>query len=287
MKGQHESDVVLSTQRRLRVQLLDCASAIAWSPARDLAAHLLLSLDDTEACWRMSVEWLRDAFDVDRVEGGAFEASTGTYALGRAQARRKDVYIPSVRGICMPLNSQVLRELTKTAGPAVFDDIKQATSLAPNLRQDLVRLGTRVKIASSLKFEGATFGFLCMDHVDRSGRWTSLLYERFDIVSGRVLGPILGASHNLACRIGADDPDAFHQRLLRLSPAERRVLELLGDGMSYKRIARQLGRSVHTVDHQLRSIRGKLEVASNIQVVGLLSRSPAEKPGGDPPARCN
>ena len=271
--------IVLSTQRRLRARLLDHASILPWAPARDLAAHLLLSLEDQRVCWTMSVEWLRDRFDVDRVEGGVCESDGGLYTLGSAQARRRDAVVPSVRGIRMPMDSAVLRSLASKSAPVVLEDITQARILDDGLRSDLIEVGTRMKIASSLHFEGTTFGFLCMDHVHRSIRLTDIQYERFHLVTGVVLGEILGAARSLG-RPG----EALEEPSLAdcLTPAERKVLALLGSGLGYKRIAQQLDRSTHTVDHQLRSIRAKLKVRTNMQLIALLSSSPALRSPAEP-----
>jgi DNA-binding CsgD family transcriptional regulator len=62
--------------------------------------------------------------------------------------------------------------------------------------------------------------------------------------------------------------------LSELTPAERRVALLAATGMSYKEIARQLQRSFSTVDHQLRSVRTKLGVASTGRLVRMLSAGP-------------
>ncbi len=278
--------IVLSAQHHLRAQLLDRTSVVGWAPARNLTAHLLLSLEDPEACWRMSVEWLRDHFDVDRVEGGACDGGDGFYALGHAQARRKDAIVPSVRGIRVPLSSRVLRSLSNTSKPLVFEDIAQASALEDGLRSALVKVGTRVKIAAPLHFEGATFGFLCMDRVNRSNRLTGIQYERFQLVTGVVLGEILGVSRRI--RMPVDDSNgSLESRLLSLTPAERKVLALLGNGLGYKQIAQQLSRSVHTIDHQLRSIRAKLHVGTNMQVIGLLSSAQTTRALTAPPTRHN
>lgn len=45
---------LLAAQRQLRLGLLDRPGAIRWRPARDLAAHLLLRLDEPMACWRQA-----------------------------------------------------------------------------------------------------------------------------------------------------------------------------------------------------------------------------------------
>jgi DNA-binding CsgD family transcriptional regulator len=62
-----------------------------------------------------------------------------------------------------------------------------------------------------------------------------------------------------------------HPVLAQLTPAERRVAELVAMGLSYKEVARRLGRSLSTIDHQLRSIRGKVVAASTARLVRLLN----------------
>jgi DNA-binding CsgD family transcriptional regulator len=57
-----------------------------------------------------------------------------------------------------------------------------------------------------------------------------------------------------------------------LTAAEKRVAILVLQGCSYKEIARQLGRSRSTIDHQLRSLRGKLGVHSTPKLHGALLR---------------
>ena len=57
-----------------------------------------------------------------------------------------------------------------------------------------------------------------------------------------------------------------------LTPAERSVAQLVAEGLSYKEVARKLGRSFSTVDHQLRSIRAKLGAPSTARLNVLLGR---------------
>ena len=60
---------VYATQRGLRTRLLD-HSAIRDTPARDLAAHMLLSLDDLPSCWSIATNWPRIELGCQRVDTG-------------------------------------------------------------------------------------------------------------------------------------------------------------------------------------------------------------------------
>jgi DNA-binding CsgD family transcriptional regulator len=84
-----------------------------------------------------------------------------------------------------------------------------------------------------------------------------------------VLGPILATSRRLGM-----EPSLLAQ----LTPAERRVAELVAAGLSYKEIARRLDRSVSTIDHQLRSVRRKLGARSNSRLVRMLADQLAAAP---------
>lgn len=58
---------------------------------------------------------------------------------------------------------------------------------------------------------------------------------------------------------------------LDLTPAELRVARLVVQGLSYKEIAREIDRSLSTVDHHLRHIRDKLNVHSTSRLIHVLN----------------
>ncbi|MCD9007898.1 helix-turn-helix transcriptional regulator [Luteimonas sp. XNQY3] len=71
----------------------------------------------------------------------------------------------------------------------------------------------------------------------------------------------------------APDPSAMHALplLQRLSPSERRVAALIGEGLRNADIAARLCRSPKTVESQISAIYRKLDVSSRAQLVRLLS----------------
>jgi DNA-binding CsgD family transcriptional regulator/PAS domain-containing protein len=60
--------------------------------------------------------------------------------------------------------------------------------------------------------------------------------------------------------------------LVRLTPRERELAELVGDGHGNAAVARQLGKSVHTVKKQLQAVFRKLGVERRSQLIAMLSR---------------
>lgn len=64
----------------------------------------------------------------------------------------------------------------------------------------------------------------------------------------------------------------------QLTRSERNILELLLAGRSNAEIARQRGRSVRTVAHQVDSIFRRLGVGSRLELFALCSQSKADEP---------
>lgn len=271
---------VLASQRQLRCQLLDRQSAISWRPSRELAAQLLLRLDDPKDCLQHSTEWIREAFDVERVDGGYGNPSALTYAPASAEARSRDIDVPSLRGVHISNHDPAVVRLWMSPRPIVISEIAQEKLLRSDLREALLAVGTYSKIAVALQHQGHRFGLLCIDHVEKHRDWSSEQYACFDSLSREVLGPILLASARMAS--SADDPApntneaSFDTLVQRLTPAEKRVARLAAVGMSYKEIARAVNRSFSTVDHQLRSIRHKLDATSNARLIKVLASCDAQ-----------
>jgi AraC-like DNA-binding protein/DNA-binding CsgD family transcriptional regulator len=94
-------------------------------------------------------------------------------------------------------------------------------------------------------------------------------FESCPVLSTPARGPIGAPRAIPRSMVAADEtPDG----LRCLTPAERSVVRLVAEGLSYKEIARKLERSFSTVDHQLRSIRAKLGAASTARLNVLLGR---------------
>ena len=65
-----------------------------------------------------------------------------------------------------------------------------------------------------------------------------------------------------------------------LTPREREVLELVGEGLSNQEIADRMGLAEKTIKHHMTNILGKLQVRSRVEAALLAYR---EGVGGLPP----
>lgn len=276
-----DAEHLLDLQRGLRAQLLDRPS-IGWRPARDLAAHLLLHLDDTSFCLQLSVQWLRDALDADRVGAGFGSPRAATYRP-QAEALRPTRPVPSMAKASIDATDPGVQGVWSSPRVTVFGDVEQERSFGAGLRTSLLRFGSRNILATTFRHRGAAIGMTCADWMEPRVIAGDRRCQRLQEVATLVLGPVLGAAASLerVDGLAAGTPARSGQPpwLSQLTPAERRVAQLAATGMSYKQIARSLQRSFSTVDHQLRSVRGKLGVASMGQLVRVLGSGQGQARG--------
>jgi DNA-binding CsgD family transcriptional regulator len=260
---------VLDLQRALRQRLLS-GRQIAWRPARDLAAHMLLHLDDAQGCLQLAVQWMRDAFDADRVDAG-FGAPRDVVYRPQAEALRTTRSVPSMLGAAIDAADGGVQGVWASRRVVLFRDIAQERRMGARLRASLLGVGSRSIIATALRDRGAPVGLTCADWMECRVAADDARCARLQELSDGVLGPIIAAARSLGEQAPCGVPAGAHLLLRGLSPAERRVALLAASGMSYKDIARRLDRSFSTVDHQLRSVREKLGVRSAGELVRILN----------------
>ena len=265
---------LLHTQRALRRRLFDSGEALRWPPGQDLAARLLLYLDDARACWTMTAHWLQDLLGADRVDAGpgGFIDRTGGPRAYRAVAEvcRHGTGWPSVLGVAVDAAQPELRALWRTEVVAI-PAVARARSVSAPMRQALAMAGVKAKFALPLRGNSGPLGIVCADWQRESPDWPADVCNQLPRSARDAIGPILAAAVELGEERPAGGLAAVDPALLaRLTPAEQRLALLVADGLSYGELAARLGRSHATVDHQLRSIRAKLGVRSTARLVRLL-----------------
>ncbi|MGY4175912.1 DNA-binding CsgD family transcriptional regulator [Bradyrhizobium sp. USDA 4518] len=277
---------VFVKQRKLRTRLLDCG-AIRNAHARDLAAHMLLYLDDLSGCWSIATSWLRAELRCQRVDTGFGMREARDYFPGFAEAKDANYDVPSFGGKAVDNRDAAMQAMWLDPHPVIFADIKQDSRITMRLRQRLAGARTKSKFAWALRTGRGSYGLICADWTEHFAPWESGLYDCFEQTVVDVLNPIVAVAKEIADR----DPVSRNGEaqggypltlsmglsapawLATLTQSEIEVATLVAKGMSYKEIARVRRRSFSTIDHQLRSIRQKTGVSSTSALVSLLART--------------
>lgn len=116
---------VFATQQRLRAQLLD-GNFIRHRRARDLAAHMLLNLDDLPACWSLATNWLRAELGCHRVDAGFGAQQASEYFLSYAEAKDTDYDVPTLGGPAVDNRDPVMQAMWLAPRPVIFADAAAA-----------------------------------------------------------------------------------------------------------------------------------------------------------------
>lgn len=274
---------VYDAQIRLRSELLDKPN-INQNGARDLAAHMLLHLDDLPECWNIATNWLRYELGCQRVDTGFGQAYDLIYIPGYSEAKNPDYDVPSFSGEKLQNRDPFMQLLWSKSRPLAFADIKQDRRTTSGLRQLLSSVQTKSKFASALRTSEGEYGLICADWTEHFAPNNSDLFDCFEQTVSDVLSPIIAVAKKIADSqsaspassdeevITSDAEDVNSGALVGLTSSEIEVARLVAQGFSYKEIARIRERSLSTIDHQLRSIRRKMGVTSTANLVSLLAR---------------
>lgn len=272
------SDDVLQQQRRLKRDLLDAPHAIRWPSARELAAYMLLSIDEPEVCWRSALDFLRQNLGVERVDGGYASPDDDIYWPASSECR-SGPEVPSLIGMAVDNHAPAARQIWLAGRPLVHNDMTQDLVFDDHLRKHFLAIGTVGKMTCAVVFRNEPIGLVCADRMSTGNGWQAAHYDCFDSVTRDVMAPILHAARMLTSQFGLATPSGKRAErsrwtpgLATLSRAELQVCRLVAEGLSYKEIALRINRSFSTVDHHLRSIRTKLQIRSTGKLVSELSK---------------
>ncbi len=270
---------LLAAQRCLRDRILSGRVKSEGRHGRDLAAEMLLYLDEPQSCWEACARWLMSVTGADRIDAGFSSAQEICYRP-TFELVRAGVVLSRVLGAAMDARDPGIAGVWESPCVVVIDDVRRDRRLGPGLRAALLAAGTGRKLAVALRDGGRDVGLLCVDAVSAVETWRVDDCRQFDSVARDVIAPILAASRRFAVENGqaakAFGPARDAEKCRGLTPAELRVARLVLAGCNYKEIARRLDRSASTIDHQLRSMREKLGVNSTAKLMrDLMALVPA------------
>jgi DNA-binding CsgD family transcriptional regulator len=262
-----------SAQRCLRADLLDHPN-VRYRPARDLAAHMLLHLDDIRQCWSVATTWLRAELGCHRVDTGFGAQVAVCYSPGFSEAKAPDIEVPSFAGRPVDNRDAMMQAMWVADRPLVYADIKQDRRISARMRQRMSGAQTRSKFAWALTSSAGSYGLICADWTEYAAPSDSDLYDCFERTVSDVLSPVIHVAKALHDRQTASRTidQAQPHGLASLTASEAEVARLVAKGLSYKEIARLRGRSFSTIDHQLRSIREKTGTSSTAALISALAR---------------
>jgi len=244
-----------TTIKELRARIIDGQARSAPAAMIDCAAHMLLYADDLASVERIGMNHLLDRFDATRIDLGFGSPHSAIYAAANF-ARRDGCDAPSPIGIELPNRDRGIQIVWEVNKP-VYIDIERDPALARMRSMIRETFRTKAKIAHRLEYRSELFGIICVDDTEEARRWEDRDHAYLNRFVNSFLAPILYECRAMQTQ-AAIGP---------LTDAEKAVVRLASIGLTYKQIARRLGKSPNTVDNQLRRIRAKLGVHNQVELV--------------------
>lgn len=220
-------------------------------------------LDDHEVVRR----GLRDLLDAEPDLTVVGDAADARQALARAPALRPDVAVLDVR----------LGSSTDGGDHEGIDVCRELRGALP---------GLACLILTSFDDDEALFDAImagAAGYVLKQIKGSDLVTAIRTVAAGRsMLDP--GATARVLARVRGPVAPAGPPELARLSPRERQILDLIGEGLTNRQIADRLFLAEKTVKNRISAILTKLKVGRRIQAAVIAERvrdrEPEEIPGG-------
>jgi DNA-binding CsgD family transcriptional regulator len=246
-----------ATLYKLRRTVLDAQRGVVPPSMLDCGAHMLLYFDEPSVMKRIGLQHLLERFGATRGDIGLGSAYDPIYRPSAVETHA-DYDVPNILGVAHPNRDRAIQSVWQSNHPIYFDVVYDP--IMNRLLPAMKRFRTRAKMTRRLEYRNRSFGLICIDHTEERRRWNrgDLLYlDQFVL---NFLSPIVAASRF---------SQAEGHRAL--TEAERAVVRLAAQGLSYKEIAAALHKSPYTVDNQLRRIRERLGVHNKIELVRACS----------------
>ncbi|NEC84629.1 response regulator transcription factor [Streptomyces sp. SID12501] len=210
-------------------------------------------LDDHEVVRRGVRELLSVEDDIEVVG----EAGTAAEALARIPATRPDVAVLDVR-------------LPDGSGVEVCREIRS---------QDV---GVKCLMLTSFADDEALFDAImagASGYVLKAIRGHELMAAVRDVAAGRsLLDPVATARVMERLRGGAD-PARGDERLANLTEQERRILDLIGEGLTNREIGERLHLAEKTIKNYVSGLLSKLGMQRRSQAAAYVARTQVERQG--------
>lgn len=223
-------------------------------------ARQILSIKDPDEVMRIGLEFLVEELSASRADGGFASPGDKVYQPATVCSRGHGSS-DDLRGVRFSNTARLFQEAWKYDLPVVCNDVS-SSPLLDDSREQFQAVNSQAVLMQRLSLGGKPVGMACVDVTHSHQDWSKDQIRLMSDFCAAFLGPMVGISrHWHGC-----GPSKLMQRPSP-SQSELEVIRCAALGMSYKQIANELGKSVRTVENQLRSARNRLDAANQVDLI--------------------
>lgn len=218
---------------------------------------LLHHLSSPNEVLQLTLDHLVDTVGAARGDAGFLAENDRSYVPHAVVADESSA--AKITNTPLPNQHPVLQAAWRSPDPMSISRVRNNKMLG-TLEPVFCDLSASAMLATAIRHGSLGLGLVCLDETDRQRPWSAKTIERVRYFLDEWAAPVLHTSLLLAAA----------REVSPLTPAELRTVRLLARGLSYAEIAAHLGRSVHTVDNQLRSARSKTGARNSVDLLRLV-----------------
>ena len=242
----------------LKTFFLDSKNNSTSAEVLDCVAHMILSIESPKDTVRIALEFMGRSLNVCRADAG-FATPTDTIYTPLSEYSNTTSQAPTLEDFTMSNQHPSVQKVWQENYPVKYEDIEN-NPLLDGIREPLLAVNCKSMLMQRLVWDGEPIGISCVDHSKINHRWSDAEIEFMHQFCNLFFAPLAGISnywHN----------PSLHQMFKKPSKSELEAIRLAAKGMSYKQIADELGKSVRTIDNQLRDARKRLNVSNQVELI--------------------
>ncbi len=221
-------------------------------------AHMILVIDNPKEIVRVGLEYMVNELSVCRADAG-FARPDHMHYTPIAESSSKDTLPPSITGIVIPNQHEVMQKVWKSSKPIKYESVHNNLDLK-DLKQSFVDAKCKSMLMQRLLWEDEPIGISCVDHTVDDHKWNTLEIRFMETFCSKFFGPLAGISNYWY------NPK-MHHMFSRPTDSELIAIRLASEGLTYKEIAKKLNKSVRTIENQFRNARKRLSAKTQMELL--------------------
>ncbi len=246
------------SKRALKQHFLDDQKGAFPPDTLNCVAHLILAIENPEEIMDIALEYLVTKLSASRADMGLLKPEDRFYKPSSIfYDKRTDP--PQYAGVAFPNQVKVFQKTWRQRSPVICDNVN-TNPLLFDSRKKFQAIQSESILFQRLSWNKTPVGMTCIDFTYEPHVWTPEEISFVESFSEIFLGPLLGISQYW------HDSDKFHL-IKKPTQSEMMAIKLAAKGYSYKQIANELGKSIRTVENQLRNARYTLDAANQAELI--------------------
>ena len=224
----------------------------------DCVAHMILAIENPTETVRIALTYLGSHLATCRADAG-FAVPTDREYTPLAEYCSSQTQPPSVESFVISNQHEIMQRVWRSRDPVKYESVA-SNPLLEDVWEVLTEINCKSMMLQRLVWDKDPIGIACVDHAAKEHNWAESEVQFMHKFCTEFFAPLAGISnywHN----------PTMHQMFKKPSESELDAIRLASEGLSYKKIADQLNKSVRTIENQLRHARLRLNATNQAELI--------------------